>query len=154
MMPVDTEAVGADRAAKVKRPLFLWLSAGYWIMIGLAGLAPLALVIPHVDWAEPYVVVFIGGGRAGQSSRPRRCRRIAALPPICHTAVGQRVCSVYGIAPVVRHFAAELGDVPVRSGRRVDRDDRLCRVTQTERHSDVSSRHPVVSREDARCVIV
>jgi len=92
MMPVDTEAVGADRAAKVKRPLFLWLSAGYWIMIGLAGLAPLALVIPHVDWAEPYVVVFIGGGGLANllalagAVELLRCRR-SAIPLLVSVCV-------------------------------------------------------------------
>jgi hypothetical protein len=59
MTQADSTVLPAHAATTAKRPLLLWLSSGYWLFSGLAGIVPVLMVIPTLHSASTFVLLFV-----------------------------------------------------------------------------------------------
>jgi len=59
MPPTNSTSSISAAPAPVQRSLLLWLSSGFWLISGLAGIVPVIIAIPHLTQASAFVLLFV-----------------------------------------------------------------------------------------------
>jgi len=56
--PINSNSSISAAQAPVQRYLLLWLSSGFWLISGLAGILQLIISIPHLTQASAFTLLF------------------------------------------------------------------------------------------------
>lgn len=60
MAQIESTAFPKETPALARRPAMLWLSASFWLISGLLGIAPILTTIPAFIRADTSVLTFVG----------------------------------------------------------------------------------------------